>query len=72
MKHMKRVLAALFGAILFSIIIPIAYLLVFHQFPLDGFRGIALLAGIGVTLGAILGALLPGVFGIVFEMFFDQ
>jgi hypothetical protein len=71
MKNAKRVLAALFGSILFSIIVPIAYFFAFDQPPLDGLKGIALLAGVGVTVGAILGALFPRVFGFVFEVFFD-
>ena len=39
--------------------------------PLEGFMGIAVLAGGGAVLGAILGALFPQVFGFVFEMFMD-
>ena len=71
MRNLKRVLAALFGAILFAIIVPLAYFLTFKQLPLPGLTGIALLAGIGVVVGAILGALFPRVFGLVFELFFD-
>jgi hypothetical protein len=57
------------GAILFSIILPIVYHLAFEQFPLEGLRGIALLAGIGAVVGAILGTLFPRVFGLVLELF---
>ena len=71
MKNVKRVLAALFGAILFSIIVPVACFLVFDQLPLDGLKGIALLAGAGAIVGAILGTLFPRVFGFIFEVFFD-
>ena len=71
MKTAKRALAALFGAILFSIIVPITYFLVFEQFPIDFFKGIALLAGVGAMVGAILGVLFPRVFGFIFEVFFD-
>ena len=66
MNILKRVFAALFGAILFSIIVPLAYYFAFRQFPLDGFTGIALLAGSGLVLGAILGAMFPRAFGFVF------
>ena len=72
MKTVKRVLAAIFGAILFGIIVPIAYFFAFHRFPFDIFTGIALVAGAGAVLGAILGALFPRVFGFVFESFLDQ
>ena len=71
MKKAKRVLAALFGAVLFSIIVPIAYFFAFDQLPLDDLKGIALLVGVGVIIGAILGALFPRVFGFVFEVLFD-
>jgi hypothetical protein len=66
MNILKRVFAALFGAILFSIIVPLAYYFAFRQFPLEGFTGIALLAGGGLVLGAILGAMFPRIFGFVF------
>jgi hypothetical protein len=72
MKAVVRILSALFGAILFGIMVPIAWFVAFHQFPLDGLIGVALLAGIGVVLGAILGALFPRVFGFVFEAFLGQ
>lgn len=71
MKNLKRVLAALFGAVLFAVIVPVAYFFTFDQMPLDGFQGIALLIGVGAVLGAILGALFPRVFGFIFDVFFD-
>jgi len=67
MKSIKRVLAALFGAVLLGILVPIASFLMF-----DGLGGIALLAGLGAVIGAILGALFPRVFGFVFGIFFDE
>ena len=67
----KRFLAAIFGAVLFVIIVPIGYSLTFDQFPIDGFKGIILVAGGGMALGAVLGAMFPRVFGYVFEMFLD-
>ncbi len=71
MKTAKRVLAALFGAVLFSVVVPVAYFFVFDELPLDGLKGIALLAGAGAMVGAILGTLFPRVFGFIFEVFFD-
>ena len=65
----KRILAALFGAVLFGILSPLAYvLLVGGDMKLMGLVGLAVL---GVVVGAILGALLPRVFGFVFELFLD-
>lgn len=72
MKKLYRFLAALFGAVLFGIIVPIAYLFAFDQLPLDGFKGILLLIGVGLIFGAILGALFPRVFGFVFEAFIEM
>jgi hypothetical protein len=54
---MKRILAASFGAVLFCVITPIANFIAFDGFPLAGFAGIAVLAGGGAVLGAVLGAL---------------
>ena len=67
----KRILAAIFGAVLFCVIVPSAYFFAFNNFPLEGFMGIAVLAGGGAVLGAIFGALFPRVFEFVFEMFMD-
>lgn len=71
MEMIKRFLAALFGAVSFGIIVPIAYFITFNQLPLEGLKGIALLVGVGVLVGAILGAVFPRVFGFVFEIIFD-
>jgi hypothetical protein len=71
MKNLKRVLAGAFGALIFAIVVPIAYYFVFDNLPLDGFQGVALLVGVGAVLGAVLGVLFPRVFGFVFESFFD-
>jgi hypothetical protein len=71
MKNLKRVLAGAFGALIFAIVVPIAYYFAFDHLPLDGFQGVVLLAGVGAVLGAVLGALFPRVFGFVFELFFD-
>ena len=68
----KRLLAAGFGGVVFAIITPITYLLIFDRFPLEGVvSSIALLAGIGFAIGALLGARFPKVFGFLFEMIFD-
>ena len=47
------------------------YFVALRSFPLEGVKGIALLAGSGALLGAVLGALFPKVFGFVFEIFMD-
>lgn len=68
----KKILAAAFGGILFGIITPILYLLLFKEGPLETFiSSMVLLAAAGFTLGAILGARFPKVFGFIFEMIFD-
>ena len=67
----RRILAALFGALLFSVVVPIGYYLAFDGFSLEGLKGIALLFGVGVVVGATLGALFPRVFGFIFDMFLD-
>jgi hypothetical protein len=71
MKILKRVLAGAFGAFIFAIVVPIAYYFAIGNLPLDGFQGVALLAGGGAVLGALSGALFPQVFGFVFEAFLD-
>jgi hypothetical protein len=71
MKILVRILAILFGAILFSVIVPVVYYLSFNQFLFDSFTGIALLVGIGFISGGILGAIFPRVFGYIFTFFLD-
>ena len=72
MKMIKKLLAALFGGILFAIITPISSWLIFNSTPLEGFlSGMILLAACGFIFGAILGIMFPKVFGFVFEMLFD-
>ena len=68
----KRILAALFGAVVFSILIPLAWFLVFTSFPFEGVTGIAALVGAGGFIGVFLGCLFPKVFGFVFEAFFED
>lgn len=72
MNILMRLLAMLFGAILFSVIVPVVYHLSFNQFLFDSFTGIALLIGIGFISGAILGAMFPRVFGYVFTFFLGE
>jgi hypothetical protein len=66
----RRVLAACFGALLFGVLVPVAYAL-FAGWPEGGFTTLILLAAVGVVVGASLGALFPKVFGFVFEVFMD-
>ena len=67
----RRTLAALFGAFLFSIVTPIAYFFLFDAFSLEGFIGIVAVIAVGAVFGAIIGAMFPRVFGFIFEMFLD-
>jgi hypothetical protein len=62
----------LFGAILLSIITPVACHFSFGQFPFEGLKWLAVLVGIGFFSGAILGALFPRVFGSVFIFFLGE
>lgn len=72
-KFTKRLLAALFGGIIFAILVPIGWFLAFDGFPLENFiKGALVLIGSGFAIGALLGALFPKVFGFIFEMFFDE
>ena len=65
----KRILAAIFGGVLFGILSPLSYLLLIGA-P-ESAMGFVWLAVLGVVVGAILGALFPRVFGFVFEVFMD-
>lgn len=67
---MVRVLAALFGALIFGLLVPILWPMWFAV-PFGNFTGVMILAGSGVILGAILGILFPKVFGFIFEALFD-
>lgn len=68
----KKILSSIFGAFVFAVLLPLGYWLIFKELPLDGFfASIALLAAIGLVVGAILGAMFPRVFGFIFEMFVD-
>ena len=69
----SRLLAALFGAVLFAIIVPVSYWLIFDGMPTESFlTGIAILAGSGLVIGAVLGVLFPRFFGFIFESFVDE
>lgn len=72
MNLLKRVLAGAFGALIFAIVVPVAYFVAFDQMPLSGFQGVILLVAVGAVLGAALGALFPKVFGFIFEAFLDM
>lgn len=65
----KRLLAGALGALIFAILTPIAWFLIFDAFPFGELKGAALLVGGGALFGAVLGALFPKVFGFVFELF---
>jgi len=65
----KRILAALFGAVLFGLLAPLAYVLLVGADM--NLMSLVRLAVLGVVVGAVLGALFPRVFGFVFELFMD-
>jgi hypothetical protein len=65
----NRILAAMFGAVLFGVLAPILYVLLVAV-P-QSIMGFVWLAVAGVVVGAALGALLPRVFGFVLEIFMD-
>ena len=72
MNILLRILSMLFGAVLFSVIAPVAYHFSFGQFPFEGLKGIGTLVGIGFISGAILGAMFPRVFGYIFTIFLGE
>jgi hypothetical protein len=72
MDILTRLFAVLFGAILFSVIVPVAYYFAFNQFLFNSSTGIALLVGIGFISGGLLGAVFPRVFGFVLIIFFGE
>lgn len=68
----SRLLAALFGGVLFAIITPVSYFLIFKSVPSESLvTGITVLVAIGFAIGAVLGALFPKVFGFIFDVFTD-
>lgn len=67
----RRVLAAIFGATLFGIALPIGYGLTYGNFPFEGSTGIAVVAGVGVILGGFLGLLFPRIFGWIVEFILE-
>jgi hypothetical protein len=72
MDTLMRLFAVLFGAILFSVIVPVAYYFAFNQLLFNSSTGIALLVGIGFILGGLLGTVFPRVFGFVLVIFFGE
>jgi hypothetical protein len=72
MDTLTRLFAVLFGAILFSVIVPVACYFAFNQFLFQSSTGITILVGIGFILGALLGTVFPRVFGFVLIIFFGE
>ena len=72
-SFIARLFAALFGGVIFAIITPLSYWMIFKSVPTESFfTGLGILAGVGFVIGAILGALFPKVFGFIFELFTDS
>jgi len=72
-NFIARLSAALFGGVIFAIITPLSYWMIFKSVPTESFfTGLGILAGVGFVIGAILGALFPKVFGFIFELFTDS
>ena len=70
---LARLCSALFGGVIFAIITPLSYWMIFKSVPTESFfTGLGILAGVGFVIGAILGALFPKVFGFIFELFTDS
>lgn len=65
----KRLLAGLFGAILFGVIIPITLFVGFESLPLDGPSGLLIIIGASTVFGFAMGCSFPKVFGFIFEIF---
>ena len=71
-SFIARLFAALFGGVIFAIITPLSYWLIFDSVPSESFfTGIGILAGAGFVIGAVLGAMFPKAFGFIFELFTD-
>ena len=66
---LKRILAAIFGGILFGILVPIGYS-IFLDVP-ESPAGLIGIFSLGAFSGLILGFLFPRVFGFIFEIFLD-
>ncbi len=64
----KRVLAGIFGAVIFGILVPVLYS---WALSVPGTMGLVGLALIGVVGGAFVGARFPCVFGFPFEALLD-
>ncbi len=67
MQILKRILAAIFGGVLFGILVPIAYS-IFLDVP-ESPAGLIGIFSLGAFSGLILGFLFPRVFGFIFEIF---
>jgi hypothetical protein len=67
-----RIFAAIFGAVLFGILVPLAWPSIFGGYPFDSVNGILATIIGGVAFGALLGALFPKPFVFVLELFLDN
>lgn len=67
---LKRILAALFGAFLFALLVPLVGALQ-GWVPFDGLAGLLSLIVVGAVSGALAGYRWPTVFGFVFELFLE-
>jgi hypothetical protein len=67
---LSRLGSSLFWALVFAILVPLAWLLLAGM-PFDSWLGVLLLGGAGAGLGALFGWLFPGVFRLLLEFFVD-
>lgn len=69
---LKRTIIALFGGVVFAIILPVSWLLIFKSLPGESFTAWGLFIGACFVVGAILGTLFPKVFGFFLVLFLDE
>ena len=71
MSLIGRILAALFGTLIFALFFPLSLWVATDGVPFDSFDELLWQVGIGAAIGAALGALFPKVFGFLFQAFMD-
>jgi hypothetical protein len=72
MSLVERILSAAFAAVLFCVIVPMAWLVTFQGLPVEGVAGVAVLVVGGAALGVVLGVLFPRFFGWIFDLILES